>query len=129
MSDQVRKPATLQITEGVLVTIGGLEDSSAHTPTTVSELSLASGGYVEKLRELFDEDLLDWFGEVVPYVPESPGVFTLGSFLINQTQTPLSRPRGEPVKKDSVLFMFTLSLSPKEDSDANLVYEIKMSLW
>ncbi len=71
-SDQVREPATPSIPEGVLVEIEGLEGSPAHTPAAEVELQLATGLYIEELMDIFDMDLIDWVGEVIPSVPESP---------------------------------------------------------
>ncbi|XP_058649111.1 proteoglycan 4-like [Onychostoma macrolepis] len=71
-SDQVREPATSSVAEGVLVELEGLEGSPAHTPTTEGVLQLISGKYEEELREIFQTDLIDWWGEVQTCVPESP---------------------------------------------------------
>ncbi len=71
-SDQVREPATLSVPEGVLVVIKGLEGSPVHIPATEGELQLVSGSYIEELLDIFNTDLIDWFGEVLPCTPESP---------------------------------------------------------
>ncbi len=65
-SDQVREPATSSVPEGVLVEIEGLEGSPAHTPAAEGELQLATGKYIEELLDIFEVDLIDWVGEVVP---------------------------------------------------------------
>lgn len=33
---------------------------------------LASGGYFEELKDLFKEDLMDFFGEIIPSTTVSP---------------------------------------------------------
>ncbi len=71
-SDQVREPATSSVPEGVLVVIEGLEGSPAHTPATEGELQLVSGNHIEELMDIFERDLIDWFGEVLPSAPVSP---------------------------------------------------------
>uniref|UniRef100_A0A673GAA5 Sprouty-related, EVH1 domain-containing protein 2 n=1 Tax=Sinocyclocheilus rhinocerous TaxID=307959 RepID=A0A673GAA5_9TELE len=43
-----------------------------HTPAAEGELQLASGSYLEELMDIFDVDLIDWFGEVIPNSSESP---------------------------------------------------------
>ncbi len=47
----------------------GLEGSPAHAE---GELQLATGIYIEELMYILDMDLIDWVGEVIPSVPESP---------------------------------------------------------
>ncbi len=50
-------------TMGILMEIEGLEGSPAHTPATEGELQLASGhNYYEELMDIFQLDLIDWFG-------------------------------------------------------------------
>ncbi len=61
--------ATPFVPEGVLVEIKGLKESPTHTPAIECELYLVAGLYIE---ELMDMDLVDWIGEVIPSVPESP---------------------------------------------------------
>ncbi len=63
-SDQVREQATLSVPKGVLVVIKGLEGSPAHSPATEGELQLVFGNHIE--------ELIDWFGEVLPSAPKSP---------------------------------------------------------
>lgn len=58
VSDQVRVPATSCIAEGILVETDSLKESP--------------GGYLKALMDSFEEDLIDWFGEVKPKVPVSP---------------------------------------------------------
>ncbi|XP_058617738.1 uncharacterized protein LOC131531178 [Onychostoma macrolepis] len=71
-TDQVRELATSSVVEGVLVVLEGLEGSPAHTPTTEGELQLVSGRYEEERKDIFQMDLIDWFGEVQTCTPESP---------------------------------------------------------
>lgn len=71
-SDQVRKPATPRISERVLVLYVGLVGSPAHNPATVDVIVKTSGGYFEELKDIFEVDLIDWVGEVIPNVPVSP---------------------------------------------------------
>ncbi len=71
-SDQVREQATLSVPEGVLVVIEGLEGSPAHSPATEGELQLVFGNHIEELMDIFEMDLIDWFGEVLPSAPKSP---------------------------------------------------------
>lgn len=71
-SDQVREPATPRISERVLVEYVGLEGSPAHNPATVDVIVKTSGGYFEELKDIFEVDLIDWVGEVIPNVPVSP---------------------------------------------------------
>ncbi len=54
------------------VVFEGLEESPAHTTSTEGELHLVSGSYKEELMDIFDKDLIDLFGEVLPRAPESP---------------------------------------------------------
>ncbi len=61
--------ATPSVPEGVLVEIKGLKESPTHNPAIECELQLVAGLYIE---ELMDMDLVDWIGEVIPSVPESP---------------------------------------------------------
>ncbi|XP_058650340.1 proline-rich protein 36-like [Onychostoma macrolepis] len=49
-----------------------MEGSPAHTPTTEGELLLVSGRYEEELKDIFQMDLIDWWGEVQTCTPESP---------------------------------------------------------
>jgi len=57
----------------------GLEDGHVHAPAVVCEL--AFGSYLEEWKDIFQEDLLYWFGEVIPSVPVSPV-----TYLLNVTQ-------------------------------------------
>ncbi len=71
-SGQVCEPATQSVSKGVLVAIEGLEGSPTHTPAAEGKLQLATGIYIEELIDILDMDLIDWFGEVIMSVPESP---------------------------------------------------------
>lgn len=71
VSDQVREPATSSIAEGVLVELGGREGSPTH-PVTVDVMNKVDGSYLEDLLDIFEVNLIDWFGEVILRVPESP---------------------------------------------------------
>ncbi|KTF99450.1 hypothetical protein cypCar_00041706 [Cyprinus carpio] len=71
VTDQVYEPATPCVV-GLLVEIEGMEESTAHTPVTEGELHLVSGNYMEELMDVFQMDLIDWFGEVIPNSPVSP---------------------------------------------------------
>lgn len=91
-SDQVCEPATPQITKGVLVEINGLDEIPSHTPVAVGELGPACGAYYEELKEIFEEDLIDWFEEVIPSFPES-SVFSespVSSLILSSPESPMS---------------------------------------
>ncbi|XDV39813.1 hypothetical protein PO909_009000 [Leuciscus waleckii] len=68
----VLEPATADVIEGVLMELEGSEDSPAHNPAAVCESDLVSGGHFDDLKDLFEENLIDWFGEVISNTPESP---------------------------------------------------------
>ncbi|ROK87094.1 hypothetical protein DPX16_10234 [Anabarilius grahami] len=72
-SDQVREPATSIVDEGVLVELEGGEESPTHNSTTVDKTCFISGKYYEDLKDIFDEDLTDFCGEVFSSSPVSPG--------------------------------------------------------
>lgn len=59
------------VIEEVLMELEGLEDSPTHTPDAVCESDLVSGGHFVVLKDLFEENLIDWFGEVIPNTPKS----------------------------------------------------------
>lgn len=67
-SDQVRKPATQRIAEGVLVELEGWEDSPANTLAAVST-SWPLEVTFEELKDLFKEDLTNFFLERLCPVP------------------------------------------------------------
>ncbi|ROK87099.1 hypothetical protein DPX16_10239 [Anabarilius grahami] len=72
LSDQVRELATPFVAEGVIVELEGWEKSPAHTTTAVDVSLLSSGHYFEELKDLFEPDLIDFFGEMFPNSPVSP---------------------------------------------------------
>lgn len=50
----------------------GCEDSPAHNHTAMCEYELASGGYFEELKDIVEDNLIDFFGEIIPSPPVSP---------------------------------------------------------
>lgn len=50
----------------------GLEGSPTHNLVTVDAVVKPSGGYLEELKDIFDEDLIDFFGKKFPSAPVSP---------------------------------------------------------
>lgn len=47
----------------------GLEGSPTHNLVTVDAVVKPSGGYLEELKDIFDEDLIDFFGKNIFPVP------------------------------------------------------------
>ncbi len=83
--------------------IKGLEGSPYHTPAAEGELQLASGSHCEELMDIFQEDLIDWFGKVVPSSPEPP-LFPMspGSPLV-PSSSPVSPKLPETLKLPPIL--------------------------
>lgn len=71
-SKQVCEPATPFIAEGVLLELKGWEESPTNNPTAVNEIMMDSGKYYDELKEIFEEDLIYFFGEFITSSPVSP---------------------------------------------------------
>lgn len=84
------EPATPRISEGVLVELEGCEDSPAHNHTAMCEYELASGGYFEELKDIVEDNLIDFFGEIIPYLQSS-------QYLQKTHPSSLSRLLNQPV--------------------------------
>ncbi|XP_016110248.1 vegetative cell wall protein gp1-like [Sinocyclocheilus grahami] len=100
-SNQVREPITSPVPKGVLVEIEGLEGSPTHTPAAEGELQLASGMYYEELMDIFQMDLIDWFGEVLPSSTASPLVPPSSCSPVFPPSLPLPPPLQKPVSSSA----------------------------
>lgn len=69
----------------------GLEDSHAHNPATVCEFDMVSGEYLEELMDIFQKDLIDWFGEVITNVPVSSAL-PISASLSHLLKKPVPQP-------------------------------------
>ncbi len=76
-----------------------------HTPTAEGELQLASGSYFEELMDIFQKDLINWFGEVVPSSPKPP-------LSPTSPESPLV-PSSSPASPGSLLVPSSSLASPK----------------
>ncbi len=72
-SEQVREPATPQtVTEEVLVELGDREESPAHNTATVVGMVAVTGNYYDELKDIFEQDLIYFFGEALHNSSVSP---------------------------------------------------------
>lgn len=53
------KPATVHAIMGMLVELESWEDNAAYNPVTVCDSEMFSGGYLDDLKDLVVEDLID----------------------------------------------------------------------
>ncbi len=100
-SDYGHEPATPHMPKGMLVEIKGLEGS----PAAEGKLLLVTWPYIKELMDVFQEDLIDWFGEVAlssPKPPESP-----------MSPVSLLVPSSSPVSPESLLIPSSSTVSPK----------------
>ncbi|ROL51695.1 hypothetical protein DPX16_19214 [Anabarilius grahami] len=114
-SDQVREPATSIIDEEVLVELEGWEESPTRNSTVVDEIHLFSGKYYEELKDILEEDLVDFCGEVFPSPPVSPASSDSPTSLVSpefSPSLPLPPPQSASSSAPSPLMFFSPSISP-----------------
>lgn len=104
-----------------------MEDCPTHTFTALSEYELASGGYYDELKGIFEEDLIDFFGEALPNSPVSPESPLVPSSSPVSPKSPVSLklpsslPLPPPQSARSTVSVQLLSSSPSAANISNVL--------